>query len=76
MSESVVEKAYAMPKKYRQAFLKTVEGAASPREAIKAFCLECMGYARTEVRDCKSIVCPLNHYRPYVSFGDDNEKES
>ncbi len=45
----------------RQAFL----GSASPRAAIKAQCLTCMGYERDAIRDCSGFSCPLWAYRPF-----------
>ena len=44
---------------------KAYEGEASPRAAIKAFCLYCTGYDRATVADCTSFACPLHPYRPY-----------
>lgn len=40
-------------------------GAASPRKAIKAMCLECVGYERSAVAECTATACPLWMYRPY-----------
>ena len=40
-------------------------GMASPREAIKAKCLECVCFCEVEVRKCTSPGCPLWEYRPY-----------
>jgi len=33
--------------------------------AVKSFCLECMGWQRTEIKSCTSPQCPLFRYRPY-----------
>ena len=36
--------------------------------AIKAFCFECMGFAkswRSDVKECPSKGCPLFGFRPY-----------
>lgn len=44
-----------------QAFL----GAASPRQAIKAQCLVCVGYDREAIRNCTGWSCPLWKYRPF-----------
>ncbi len=71
---SIVTKSNDMPRIYKKNYLAAVSGKASPRSAIKAFCIECMGYARTEVADCNTIECPLNMYRPYQK-GDDETKE-
>jgi hypothetical protein len=46
-------------------FLRVYEGKASPREAIKAHCLECVAFIETEVRDCTSPACPLFGFRPF-----------
>lgn len=32
-------------------------------KAVKAFCIECNGYDREEVKRCTSTVCPLYYYR-------------
>lgn len=60
-----IDKAKQIPKKYRSNYISVVAGSASPRNAIKAFCLECMGYNGAEVKRCETINCPLNMYRPY-----------
>ena len=39
--------------------------AASPRERIKAFCLECIGFKRDEITTCTAYACPLWDIRPY-----------
>jgi len=41
------------------------EGTASPRQAIKAFCLECVGHVRKDITNCTAQQCPLYKYRPY-----------
>lgn len=64
-TERITEKAKEIPKKYRANFLSAVNGKASPRNAIKAFCLECFGYNGAEVKRCETWNCPLNMYRPY-----------
>lgn len=53
-----------MPESYRANYLKAVEGKSRPC-AVKAMCLECMGWQRIEVKNCPSIACPLYNYRPY-----------
>ena len=52
----------------RQAF----SGSASPRKAIKAMCLACVGYDRKEVTNCSSFACPLWKYRPFQLAGKDD----
>ena len=40
-------------------------GTASPREAIKAKCLDCSNFDRDEITHCAVVLCPLHAYRPY-----------
>jgi hypothetical protein len=37
----------------------------SPRRAIKAFCLECVGFDRAAVTGCTAFACPLWNFRPF-----------
>ena len=70
---SITDKADKMPKIYKNCYLSAVSGKASPRDAIKAFCTECMGYVRAEITNCDTIDCPLNLYRPYRKAGDSDD---
>ena len=70
---SITKKADEMPGIYKTNYLSAVSGKASPRNAIKAFCIECMGYVRSEVTNCDTIDCPLNLYRPYRKAGDSDD---
>lgn len=71
---SITDKADKMPRIYKTAYLSAVSGKATPRNAIKAFCIECMGYVRSEVTNCDTIDCPLNLYRPYRKAGDETKE--
>lgn len=53
-----------MPRAYKTNYLKATEGK-SLRAAVKAQCLECMGWLRKEVRTCADLGCPLYAVRPY-----------
>jgi hypothetical protein len=64
---SVLERLAEMPSSYRPMYLKVVLGRASSRVAIKAQCLECVGWERREVVACTAEACPLWAYRPYQS---------
>ena len=35
----------------------------SPLKAIRAFCLECVGFQKAEVKDCMGMDCPLYKFR-------------
>ena len=63
---AIAERAAQMPKSCRRRYLKATRGKASPRVAIKAFCLECCGWQRQEVRICTNLACPLWEYRPFA----------
>src|ERR1051325_6257476 len=42
---------------------------ASPRECIKAFCLECVGFDRNAIAECSSYACPHWNLRPFKKSG-------
>ena len=46
-------------------FRKVYQGKASPRQCIKAFCLECNGWEMFAIRDCSATACPIWGLRPY-----------
>ena len=59
------ERLASIPKS-RVALLKRVyTGRTTPRNAIKAFCYDCLDYNEQEIRTCTAPACPLYEYRPY-----------
>lgn len=54
---------------YRTIMVKAFSGDASPRSAIKAQCLICVGYDRAAITHCTGYSCPLWTYRPYQIDG-------
>ena len=40
-------------------------GTASPREAIRAYCIVCSCEQKAEITNCTVKSCPLYLYRPY-----------
>jgi hypothetical protein len=56
---------------YRRLFERVLNGqpGVSPRQAIKAQCLDCTGLDRQAVSYCRARVCPLWRYRPYQAGG-------
>lgn len=44
---------------------RVYSGNRSMRDAIDAFCLQCVGYHMDDVRNCTAIGCPLWQLRPY-----------
>jgi len=53
------------PETMRRTYLRAVSGR-SMAAGIKAFCAECVGWVREEVRLCTAPACPLYAYRPYT----------
>ena len=45
--------------------LYTSPERVSPRQAIRAFCLECNGYEREAITVCSATACPLFFFRPF-----------
>lgn len=54
-----------VPDSCKNTYKRAAAGTASPRAAIKAFCLECTGWDRRQVVACTSLSCPLYSYRPF-----------
>lgn len=51
-----------VPSMYQGHFERAQRSRAS---AIKAMCLECVGFVRKDVTDCTCESCPLWTWRPY-----------
>jgi hypothetical protein len=47
-------------------------GTASPRQAIKARCLQCSNYQRDEITNCTVVGCALHAYRPYQTVSEED----
>lgn len=62
-----IQMSHLIPEFRRSLFLKTANGTASPRQAIKAKCLSCVCYedSSTRIRDRSSYLCPLWAFRPF-----------
>jgi hypothetical protein len=54
---------------YRPLMRKAHAGDCSPRSAIKAQCLICVGYDRGAITTCTGYSCPLWAFRPYQNQG-------
>ena len=61
--EQIEQRLQDMPKSYRSNYRKAMRGR-SMKAAIKAQCLECVGWVRNEVKLCTDLGCPLYPYRP------------
>lgn len=68
-SEVVERRIAETPPLYRQIMVKAYAGSCSPRQAIKAACLHCVGYERDAITHCSGWNCPLWPLRPYQNEG-------
>ena len=50
-------------------FKRVYAATASPRQCIRAFCLECCGMDKAAINGCTAPICPLFNFRPYQSGG-------
>ena len=59
-----------IPRQFRKVYDIAMSGR-SLRAAVNSFCIECVGYVFSEVKQCCSPQCPLFRYRPVrgVSYG-------
>lgn len=53
------------PESSRGALEAAFSGTASPRAAIKAKCLSCVGFHRPSITGCTAVLCELYSYRPF-----------
>jgi hypothetical protein len=56
-----------VPERLKGLFLRVLDGEASPRQAIKAKCYECVCFedVNKRIRDCTVYTCPIWGYRPF-----------
>ncbi len=64
-AETMARRLSACPASLKTLFERVYAKKCSPRQAIKAMCIECMGMDRGEVARCTSYACPLWHFRPF-----------
>ncbi len=65
--EQIEKRLEDMPETCRGHYRKAMKGR-SMKAAITAFCLECVGYVRSEVDICTDIGCPLYPFRPFQAI--------
>ena len=68
--ERISEHRASIPRQFRRVY-DVAMGGRSLRAAINSQCIECMGYALSEVKQCCSPQCALFPYRPVrgISYG-------
>jgi hypothetical protein len=57
------------PESAKGHFVAAWAGKCSPRRAIKAQCLKCVGFDRQAIKDCTGWACPLWAFRPFQPAG-------
>ena len=62
--EQIRKRREQMPKIHQAAYKSAVSGK-SRKNAVKSFCLMCVGWQKEEVRLCTDLACQLYPYRPY-----------
>jgi hypothetical protein len=65
--QKIVRRLAEIPKKYRKIYKKAVE-TNNKTEAVKAFCLECVCWQKSEIINCSCLACPLYGLRPFVNY--------
>lgn len=65
----------AAPESVKGCLNRAFSGSGGRANAIKAFCLTCVGYDRQEVKNCSSFGCPLWEYRPFRDRTGEVEEE-
>lgn len=63
--ERIYKVVEAAPQSCQNTLRQAFSGSASPRAAIKATCLACVGFDRASVTNCTGYSCPLWMYRPF-----------
>jgi hypothetical protein len=66
MKQTMLDCIEAAPVSAKKILERAFKGEASPRAAIKAMCLVCLDFDRSEIGHCTAHACPLWEYRPYV----------
>ena len=74
MSEAKIHR--CLNKVHEDLFKRVLSGRAPQREAVKAQCIECIGYIDVvkEIKNCADTMCPLYRYRPYMKPGEKRGK--
>ena len=62
------------PKSFHGLVEKVEKGSLTA--AIKLMCIECMGFERKNVWDCRGYTCPMYLHRPYQKANDSENEVS
>jgi len=62
-TQAIEDRLSQMPETCRKTYQKAMTGKARTA-GVKAFCRECVGWKRIDVKKCTDLGCPLYFYRP------------
>jgi len=65
LRDAANERLESVPLNYKILHAKAMAGKLTQRQAIRAQCLECVGWVRDEVSRCSSPLCSLYRFRPF-----------
>lgn len=75
MNEEQIRRLEDCPVSWRGILRRAYQKKGPPRNAIKAFCVQCVGYNRADVANCTALGCPLWPYRPYQKGAEDENED-
>jgi len=55
----------SVPEKHQLATTRALKGQTMKAASVKMMCLQCSGFQRNEVTECRVITCALHNHRPY-----------
>lgn len=61
--QAVEQRMAQVPVQRRGTYARAVNGSVAA--AVRAFCLECVGWQRADVTGCTALACPLYSIRPF-----------
>ena len=76
MNEEQVSRLADCPAATRAVLRRAYQKKGAPRGAIKAFCMQCVGYVRADVAHCTALGCPLWMWRPYQKGAEDEHEDA
>ena len=75
MNEKQQQHIDSVPVMYRPLVTRALSADCPPRAAIKARCLQCVGFTRADITSCTATDCALRGFRPYQKGSQSGEGE-
>ncbi len=73
--EKIAQRMAQIPKIHQAVYKSAVEGK-SRKNAIKSFCLMCVGDEKEEVRLCTDLACQFYAFRPYCKLSNHSDNRT